>query len=479
MTTPNRSPTPTANLPKNWESQRRIQDRLLSLFASFGYGYIDVPVLQPTDLFLRKSGGELASQMFSFLDPAGQSVSLRPEFTAPIMVQHLQAPDARPLPARWCYAGPVFRYGGPDPDSSGQFSQIGAELIGSTSVLSDAELITLAAQVLQDLGVQDAIFQVAGLQVLQSLLNTLQISDRAKSFVAAQIPRLRSGSANPQALLDEAQYFHLSGQGPENHDLAPAIIGLDDDQARQVLRGFLHWRHGDSPELGQRHPDEVLDRLLRKLRGSDDQARLDHAFSLVGDLAQIQGSPVAACHEARRVLQSAGADTAPLDRLSELITSVQQQDALGDNIQVDFGLARGIAYYNGIIFQVNHPQSPNPLGGGGRYDPLALALGSPFPVPALGFAYNLDTLAAFAAAGSSKTASDSPPSQSILVAPQSPEANPAALQTAQRLREAGNKVHLEVSGLPPIDLPAYAASLGCQSVVTVNPDGSQTSIPAH
>ena len=64
---------------------------------------------------------------------------------------------------------------------------------------------------------------------------------------------------------------------------------------------------------------------------------------------------------------------------------------------VDFGLARGLAYYNGIVFEVRHPDWPNPLGGGGRYDGLARALGSPVDVPALGFAYTLETLLALAA----------------------------------------------------------------------------------
>ncbi len=403
MTLPNLPTNPPANrgdiTPENRDFQRNLQARLLNLLSSYGYRYIDVPVLQPTDLFLRKSGGEMASQMFSFLDPAGRQVSLRPEFTAPIMVRHLQDPGPAHLPARWHYAGPVFRFGGPDSDDSGQFTQLGAELIGSTTVQADAELIGLAAHVLRELGIENCQIRLADLQVLQALLDTLDLSDRAKSFLADSLPGLTSGPDGNRDFRDRAQYLHITGQGPENHDLAPAIAGLDDDQARQVLRGFLHWRHGDTPELGQRQPDEVLDRLLRKLRGSDDQARLDHAFSLVSDLAGVKGAPKTACQEARRILQTAGADASSLDRLLRLVEILGQNGLAGVDLHVDFGLARGFAYYNGIIFQVSHPSRPAPIGGGGRYDPLALALGSPAPVPALGFAYNLDTLAALAPQG--------------------------------------------------------------------------------
>ena len=96
----------------------------------------DVPILESTELFLRKSGGDLASQMYSFNDPGSNAVSLRPEFTSAIMRHYLEstcAVDHDPV-VRWQYAGPVFRYdlGNPPPaDNSGQFTQVGAELIGS------------------------------------------------------------------------------------------------------------------------------------------------------------------------------------------------------------------------------------------------------------------------------------------------------------------------------------------------------------
>ena len=66
-------------------------------------------------------------------------------------------------------------------------------------------------------------------------------------------------------------------------------------------------------------------------------------------------------------------------------------------IVLDFGLVHGLAYYNGVIFEVSHPKWAGTLGGGGRYDTLSRALGSDKAVPALGFAYNLDALIAIGA----------------------------------------------------------------------------------
>ena len=55
-------------------------------------------------------------------------------------------------------------------------------------------------------------------------------------------------------------------------------------------------------------------------------------------------------------------------------------------------MVHGLAYYNGVIFEVSHPKWAGTLGGGGRYDTLSRALGGSEAVPALGFAYNLDAL---------------------------------------------------------------------------------------
>ena len=111
---------------QSWLRKRHLQDKLLHLIGSYGYQFVDTPILEPTELFLRKSGGELASQMFSFLDPASSPLSLRPEFTAPLMLRYLENSKEVDLPVRWQYAGPVFRYDGGSPKSSGQFTQIGA-----------------------------------------------------------------------------------------------------------------------------------------------------------------------------------------------------------------------------------------------------------------------------------------------------------------------------------------------------------------
>ena len=110
--------------------KQAVERRLADVISRYGYRPLDVPVLESTELFLRKSGGDLASQMYSFADPGSNAVSLRPEFTSAIMRHYLEtiADTGQHPVVRWQYAGPVFRYdlGHPPPaDNSGQFTQVG------------------------------------------------------------------------------------------------------------------------------------------------------------------------------------------------------------------------------------------------------------------------------------------------------------------------------------------------------------------
>ena len=94
------------------------------------------------------------------------------------------------------------------------------------------------------------------------------------------------------------------------------------------------------------HYAKIVDRLLRKIRGSDDRANLRRGMELVAQLVDIKGPPTAALEIAERLLQRAGANMAALKRLTELVELLRGPDDSGtpligsDNLELDFGLAR-------------------------------------------------------------------------------------------------------------------------------------------
>ena len=77
------------------------------VFYSRGYQPIETPLIEQTELFLRRSGGLLSSQMFDFIAPDGSDISLRPELTAPVIRFALEQ-QSGPLPLRYQYVSPIF-----------------------------------------------------------------------------------------------------------------------------------------------------------------------------------------------------------------------------------------------------------------------------------------------------------------------------------------------------------------------------------
>ena len=449
----------------------------MALIGSYGYRFLETPLLEATELFLRQSGGDLASRMYSFTDAGSNQVSLRPEFTSPIMRYYLERVGEIDLPARWQYAGPVFRYEVAHPEGSGQFTQVGAELLGAAGVMADAELITLAAQLPAHAGLEGCRVELADLDVFHRLLDVAGVSDRARTFIIENVPQLRAGPAALPAVKERAYQLHLGDRNPEHHELSAAIVGLDDDRARQVIQGFLQWNEADRRRFGQRDPEEVVERFLRKLRGSDELARLERGLTLAAKLASIRGEPDAALASARRLMDEAGADPAAVNRLGQLLALLSDIPELSAMLTVDFGLARGLAYYNGIVFEITHSGWPAPLGGGGRYDRLARALGSSEEVPALGFAYTLETLLALAEQKERPgSAAEAEPATLVAAeSPDSPVGNEQAFRVARQLRNDGLTAELEVCGRSLSECLAYAAGRGLQRLLLVHADGGSTS----
>src|SRR6185503_16900465 len=132
---------------------RRLEARLRGSFERFGYQGIQTPILEPLELFLRKSGDEIVARMYSF-SHWNRRLCLRPELTASIMRSFVGELQGRALPLRLHYAGPSFRYERPSRGRSRQFTQVGVELIGASGAAADAEVLHLACSALEAVGIR-------------------------------------------------------------------------------------------------------------------------------------------------------------------------------------------------------------------------------------------------------------------------------------------------------------------------------------
>ncbi len=133
----------------------------------FGFSEIRTPVLEKTELFARSVGETtdiVEKEMYTFPDRAGESLTMRPEGTAPV-VRALQANRAAlgEWPVRLFYTGPMFRHERPQKGRLRQFHQFGAEMFGSDSPFADAEILMFLHGFLGEAGLQEVSLEINSL----------------------------------------------------------------------------------------------------------------------------------------------------------------------------------------------------------------------------------------------------------------------------------------------------------------------------
>jgi len=131
------------------------------IFEKYGYEEVRTPIFEVTELFQRSIGEDtdiVTKEMYTFLDKKGRSLTLRPEGTAGIIRAVIENNLYRQKRlARLYYLGPMYRYERPQKGRQREFYQIGAELIGADSPASDIEILTLACEFFDVLGLKNLI----------------------------------------------------------------------------------------------------------------------------------------------------------------------------------------------------------------------------------------------------------------------------------------------------------------------------------
>ena len=145
------------------EDQERFQ-HVVSTFERvrrlYGFKGVEMPVFEPTAVFARSLGETtdvVSKEMYSFEDRGGDSLTLRPEFTAGICRAFLSNGWQQHVPLKLSAHGPLFRYERPQKGRYRQFHQLDAEIIGAGEAAADVELLCFADQLLKELGIDDGV----------------------------------------------------------------------------------------------------------------------------------------------------------------------------------------------------------------------------------------------------------------------------------------------------------------------------------
>lgn len=231
----------------------------------YGFRRVDTPIFEPTAVFARSLGETtdvVSKEMYSFEDRGGDSLTLRPEFTAGICRAYIQNGWQQHGVLKLAAHGPLFRYERPQKGRYRQFHQLDAEVIGAGEPAADVEVIALGAQLLSELGIADKV-------TLQ--LNTLGDAETRAAWREALVAHFTahqdalSGESrerlakNPLRILDSKaecdRPLVAAAPGIDAHMTSAAgaffagvqkglqTAGVDFVRTTSLVRGFDYYRH--------------------------------------------------------------------------------------------------------------------------------------------------------------------------------------------------------------------------------------------
>lgn len=213
-------------LPDELPAWRRVENAAHGVCARYGYREIRTPMFEVTEVFARGIGAEtdiVAKEMYTFTDPGGESLTLRPEATAGIVRAVIEHNLVNEDPALKVYAlGPMFRRERPQKGRYRQFHQFDVEAFGTTAPAMDVEIIELALRYLQACGLQD--HEVVLNSVGDSRCRPAYVEDLRKAL-RANLGRLgpdsqRRTETNPLRVLDS--------KAPEEQELIASLPKIAD-----------------------------------------------------------------------------------------------------------------------------------------------------------------------------------------------------------------------------------------------------------
>ena len=196
---------------------------------------VEMPVFERTEVFSRAIGETtdvVSKEMYSFEDRGGESLTLRPEFTAGMARAYLTNGWQQHAPVKLATHGPLFRYERPQKGRYRQFHQLDAEIIGAGEPQADVELLAMADQLLRELGIEGVTLQ----------LNTLGDADSREAWRAALVEHFRAVkgelSEDSQERLEKNPLRILDSKDPRDKRFVADAPKIDQFLSDEALRFF-------------------------------------------------------------------------------------------------------------------------------------------------------------------------------------------------------------------------------------------------
>ncbi len=257
----------------------RTFDRVRRLY---GFGRVEVPVFESTSVFSRGLGETtdvVSKEMYSFEDRGGESLTLRPEFTAGIARAYIENGWQQLAPVKVTTWGPLFRYERPQKGRFRQFHQLDAEVLGAGEPAADVEVIAMAQQLLDELGVADRV--VLQLNTLGDAATRGAWRDALVGYFSRHLDVL---SEESRVRLEKNPLRILDSKAPGDKALVAEAPGIDAFMSVEAGAFF------ESVQKGLQASGVAYERVAGLVRGFDYYRHT--AFEFVTEALGAQGTVI-------------------------------------------------------------------------------------------------------------------------------------------------------------------------------------------
>lgn len=426
-------------LPDLYQQQRQIIERLQGFLSQAGYNSVDVPILERSGLFLSSFRQEAWQNLYTFR-LHNRDHCLRPEYTASICRLYLDQYQKQPLPLRFQYSGPVFRYETPGRGRYRQHAQLGIELFGGQPDYADAEILQLACDALRELEIADYRLELGHIGVASSFIQRLELDDQAAHLLLGlmeQVSRSEEGEKRAREHLEALYPEPQPGEGIQAAFNGHAQAAGEPLYLTSLLRGMSIAFTDD------RDRQEIIERFSWKMGRSEQRRQILYALEFLRELRAVAGPPPEVFADLRNLLERYELDDGPLHELRQLVEIVEQSGIPRERISLNLALGRGVSYYTGLVFEIHGREADGfetQICGGGRYDQLVRTVGGTQDIKACGFAFGIERLQTLL------TPVPDEQQERVLVIPVSLQDLPYALQVAREMRTGGVATELDVTG---------------------------------
>src|SRR6266513_4628459 len=220
-------------LPETYLHHSWVKERLGMFLEQAGYNHVDSPILEQSDLFHASYGQELWQNLYAFRLHQ-RELCLRPEYTASLCRLYLDHYQQQPLPLRFQYAGPIFRYEAPGRNRYRQHTQLGIELLGGHTASADAEMLQLACDMLNELHITRYRLELGHIGVASGFINRLHLDDHAVRLLLSLMEQINHSEDGERVAQDRVEALYPTNTTGER-SIEDASKGLGSEiEARYI-----------------------------------------------------------------------------------------------------------------------------------------------------------------------------------------------------------------------------------------------------